>query len=168
MKASGKRQWHKRAVNIYYTQLWDQPLSACSCRPNTAWSLCINANVASGLLPPQRYGTSKCGKEKKQQKKEFIRNCWSQFQIKKKTQTTWVLFYSSAAVQALSIQASTLICSPNSLPPFVFLPSAIALWNWIPVQTEGHNCWGWQGAWRHKSASSHGDSCENKTQAIKC
>lgn len=25
MKASGKRQWHKRAVNIYYTQLWDKP-----------------------------------------------------------------------------------------------------------------------------------------------
>lgn len=55
-------------------------------------------------------------------------------------------------------------CDP--LLPSVFVSSVIPLWNWTPVQTGGHNCRGnrtTEGAWSCGVASSHGDTCENKT-----
>lgn len=63
--------------------------------------------------------------------------------------------------------------SPSSDPllPFVFVSSVIALCNWTPVQTGGHNCRGYratEGARGALGASSHRDCWENKTETVKC
>lgn len=80
---------------------------------------------------------------------------------------TWMLYL----IVLQSLCCGTFMGPSNSALPFVFISTVVALWNWTPVQTEGHNCSGnktTEWVWRGKGASSHGNSCENKTKAIKC
>lgn len=134
MKASGKRRWHKRAVNIYYA---------------LGLSLGLQSQTFNSLT--------------------LVHNCWKSW-----SGIRWneILLLYLDVLQTLGCSSWTTFMSPcDSLLPFVFVSSAVALWNSTPVQTEGHNCRGNRttaGAWRSKGASSHGDSCENKTEVVKC
>lgn len=165
-KQSGKRQWHKRAVNIHYTHSTKADPYPCSYRPSAAWSLCTTAEEAevhSSVLLMDKYV-----------------QLWTEpthannlSYIALQMENTSVLLLVEFYVVAHKSGEAYIFVDPQ-WPPYYLLFFCQVL---LHFETEhqfkqkSHNCRGnraTEGAQSGESTSSHADSCENKTEAVKC